>query len=313
MFRSADTRKGGGGHIFTPLGLEAKSLFDAYFSRKRQESSDCTFAKLFIWRQAYSYEWALIDGSLWIKGRTPEQLFVLSPLGDTLDLSGALKTLDDYFTSQGFPLFIRGATIDIARLFSHNWPNRFVFSPDRNSYDYVYRSFDLVNLLGRKDRSQRNYLNRFRRVHPDAVFVPITPELIPQLISSMETWYPSGDEWQPAMPSEEKRALEEALVYCSELELAGGALLVNDKAEAFAVGEDLNEDTFVVHMERANPRIKGIYQAVNREFCKTHCAGKQYVNGEKDMGIAGIRTVKTSYQPVRYVPKINIIARTKLP
>jgi hypothetical protein len=288
-------------------------LFDSYFSRNRYDSADCTFANLYIWRHVNAYEWAPVGGYLSVKGRLSGQPFVLPPLGDMKpELSVAVLALDNYFANQGFPLFIKGATIDVVNFLARTWPNKFIFSPDRNSYEYVYRSSDLINLSGNNYRAKRNHINYFKRLHPDYKFVPLTHEMIPESLAVFRSWYRTGSRERTVASSTEESAIEEALQHWVDLQLAGGAILINDRVEAFSLGEELNEDTFVVHIEKANPCIKGLYQAINRDFCRIYCAGKKYVNREEDLGIAGIRAAKISYRPVGYVPKINAIARTKL-
>ena len=41
-------------------------------------------------------------------------------------------------------------------------PGRYVFTPDRDNYEYIYKSEDLINLSGKKFRQKKNHLNQFR-------------------------------------------------------------------------------------------------------------------------------------------------------
>ena len=48
-----------------------------------------------------------------------------------------------------------------------------------------------------------------------------------------------------------------ALRHYQELSLQGGTILIQGKVEAFSIGELLNKQTAVIHIEKANPEIGG--------------------------------------------------------
>jgi hypothetical protein len=87
------------------------------------------------------------------------------------------------------------------------------------------------------------------------------------------------------------------------LNVFGGAIYVDGCLEAFALGEKLNENTAVVHFEKANPEIRGLYQLINQWFCKNVLQGFTYVNREQDLGSEGLRRAKISYRPHHMVEK----------
>jgi hypothetical protein len=83
-------------------------------------------------------------------------------------------------------------------------------------------------------------------------------------------------------------------------------ILLNRKVEAFSLGELLNQQTAVVHIEKANPQIPGVYALINQQFCE-HCWGQvRYVNREQDLGETGLRKAKLSYYPDDLVEKYRI-------
>ena len=90
---------------------------------------------------------------------------------------------------------------------------------------------------------------------------------------------------------------------------AGSAVLVNDRVEAFSCGERLNESTAVIHLEKANPELRGLYAVINQQFCREAWAGVPFINREQDLGEPGLRTAKLSYHPHRLVEKYHIRLR----
>jgi len=104
----------------------------------------------------------------------------------------------------------------------------------------------------------------------------------------------------------EWQAVRLALQHFAELELAGGLILMDWRVEAFTLGELLNRDTAVVHIEKANPDIRGLYALINQQFCEQAWAATPFLNREQDLGEPGLRTAKLSYHPHRLVEKFRV-------
>jgi hypothetical protein len=88
-----------------------------------------------------------------------------------------------------------------------------------------------------------------------------------------------------------------------ELNLVGGLLRIEDQVVAFTIGEPLNPDTFVVHIEKAFPDIQGAYPMINQQFVEHEAQDYKYVNREEDTGSQGLRKAKLSYHPAFLVEK----------
>ena len=89
-----------------------------------------------------------------------------------------------------------------------------------------------------------------------------------------------------------------------KLELSGALIRVDWKNRSIHRGRSAKtDDTAVIHIEKANPEIVGLYQMLNREFLRHAWADMTYVNREEDMGIPGLRAAKQSYRPIRMVEK----------
>jgi hypothetical protein len=65
----------------------------------------------------------------------------------------------------------------------------------------------------------------------------------------------------------------------------------------------LNDNTLVIHIEKAHAEYEGAYQAINNLFLKNCCIEATYVNREQDLGIEGLRRAKESYKPIRLIKK----------
>ena len=93
------------------------------------------------------------------------------------------------------------------------------------------------------------------------------------------------------------RALTFTSTSTSTFSLIGGAVVVEGRIEAFAIGERLNPTTSVVHFEKANPELRGMYQLINQWFSRNELSEYSFVNREQDLGLEDLRKAKESYQP----------------
>lgn len=301
----------GGFIIFQQISLEDKPLFDRFFRQRRYENSECTFTNMYMWRQGYAIEWAVIDDFLCIKaglpGNTP---FVLCPFGlDDSRLGGAIDKLADYFSQQQWPFTLRSVSAEMAAVLQKVKPKFFCFQDDRDNYDYVYGTEDLINLAGRKYHSKQNHIHYFEKNFAYQ-YAPITDELLEPCMVGAREWYTSHNGAEDDSLRREYRAIIDALTNFRYLGLQGGAILLDNKVAAFTFGEKLNEDTAVIHVEKGL-NVRGLYQVINREFCRNAWSDLKYVNREEDMGIEGLRRAKQSYHPVMMIKKYSALPKAR--
>ena len=81
---------------------------------------------------------------------------------------------------------------------------------------------------------------------------------------------------------------------------------IDNKLEAFTIGEKINENIALIHIEKANQNIKGIYQYINQQFLLNEFPNVKYVNREEDLGLDGLREAKLSYHPCKFIEKYSI-------
>jgi hypothetical protein len=103
----------------------------------------------------------------------------------------------------------------------------------------------------------------------------------------------------------EQYAIDTFFKYFEQFNLMGIAIRVDGKLVAYSIGEKLNSNTVVVHIEKADTSYDGMYVLINNLFAKEFCNAPDvvYINREEDLGIEGIRKAKLSYRPVFKVEK----------
>ncbi len=292
---------------FHNLTLEDKKMIDAYFEKGQYNNSECTFTNLFIWRDCYAVQWTILDGLLVIKPGQSDDSWILPPYGDyeKSDLKAVLLQLKDYFSALGKPLVLRAVTESFAKVLEETCPGMFTLEEERDLEDYLYSGEDLRQLKGRKYHSKRNHLSNFRKNYPDYRYEVMTADMREEVWQYIELWCKqkacSGNFSDGLIC--EKKAIREALDYFDQLDFIGAVIRINGQIEAFTMGEKINQDTVVIHVEKANGMINGLYGAINQEFLLHQWPDVAFVNREEDTGDEGLRKAKLSYYPVDLVKK----------
>jgi hypothetical protein len=263
-----------------------------------------------MWRHLYELKYEVIDDLLWFSGVYYDKPFLLPPLfkdtGALAALPTSVEILKGRFDKTNHPFMIKFLPGEIMELFESAAPQHFRFQRDRDNDDYIYLSKDLMELKGRKLHSKKNHLNFFRK-HMEFDYVPLTKNLMEDCLALTQRLKEGN--YSPIeldLLQNEELAIKEALQHMDQLHIVGGAISVDDQVEAFTFGEKLTEDTMLVHIEKANADIRGLYQAINQQFCIHHCEDVTYVNREEDMGFENLRKAKESYNPIKMLEKYDV-------
>lgn len=74
-----------------------------------------------------------------------------------------------------------------------------------------------------------------------------------------------------------------------------------------SIGSLINDDDeAVIHVEKANSNIRGLYPFINQTFLNEVFPNVSLVNREDDLGVEGLRKAKMSYGPLRLEHKYTI-------
>lgn len=293
---------------FQPIRLEDRPIFDQAYRSCRHEGSESSFTNLFIWRKPLDILWAQAGNAVCVVVMNDGPVYALHPCAPAREQSvQAARLLAGWFGQGGYPLLIRGLEKGLAEMLAEEFPD-WIIERDRPEDDYVYRVKDLIELKGRKYEAKRHHIRTFLKNHPQYLYEVMNPHNAIECISVAREWL-ERQQCDDRILQAELSANEQALTQFAELGLSGGIIRIDEKVKSFTVGEALSEDTAVIHIEKADPSIPGLYQMINREYLAHAWANIQYVNREEDMGIPGLRAAKESYRPVRMVEKYRACAK----
>ena len=281
---------------FKKLEKADKKIIDKFYNAGYYENSEHNFTNLYMWRELCNIYWAVEDDVLYISSSSNDMLAAWQPIGSQEKMQDAItKILDWSEKNKGDRDF---AFVVVEKNFTEElekYPHaNFKIEPDRNEFDYVYHG-------------KKNHLNSFRKDFPTAEYLPITSEIIPKCRDELNRWYEIHRKENPDDPFiyYEQAAIHEIFDNFDEFKLKGGAILLGGKVVAFTFGEKLNSDTAVIHVEKADPEIRGAYAAINQNFAAAEWSDMTFINRESDMGLEGLRQAKESYRPVKLIEKFN--------
>ena len=293
---------------FHALTKEDKPLLDRYFRANYYENSHFNFTNLYMWREPFHVHVAEEDNVLYVVSEWKARVSALQPFCDPAFYPAATKKLLAYFEDIEQPFHIYDMERGYADFLRSCDCANFEVVADRDNYDYVYLSEKLISLAGRKLHSKKNHLNAFHKEHPDAAFVPITDEIVMLCKLELNSWYKQHKQEDGTVDpfiGYERTAILEVLNNFEDFGLKGGAILLGGRVVAFTFGEQLNTDTAVIHVEKADPELRGAYPAINQGFVEHAWSHLTYINREEDMGIEGLRKAKESYKPEKLIEKFN--------
>jgi hypothetical protein len=289
---------------FKPLGLEDKEIFQRLLWDYQPETSELTFTNLLIWKDFYKFAWSLERPWLLIISDAADGGWALPPIGPP-SRAAMLKRLFEWFQEKKGIKAPRVERAD-SRLAAElaDQPG-FILEPLRDHDDYVYRSEDLITLAGPKYQAQRNHIHQVERSRAFS-YEPLKERHLSACLDLAESWCDFKRCAEDLSLLGEWEAVRASLRNFHDLNLEGGVILIDNRVEAFTLGELLNKETAVIHIEKANPAVSGLYAVINREFCLNSWSRVPFVNREQDLGVPGLRTAKMSYHPHRLVEKFRI-------
>ncbi len=282
------------------ISLDDKDILKQKLIELQPQISEYTFTNLWIWRQHRPVYLSQLDKTVLIfRKNLNDEIYLLPPIGN--------ETAFDVFQK------IKQKSIeDLSGLYGLNREEANKFKEhkltvieDRNNWDYVYSIKDLISLEGTKYRKKRQNIHQCLSDH-ECKYKPITSQIIKECLELQHDWCNLRSCISDPSLMSEDWAIKEILTNFNELAVFGGAIYVDDRIEAFTIAEKLNSNTAVIHFEKANHNIRGLYQLVNQWFCKHGLQDYDYVNREQDLGIQGLRRAKQEYYPHHMVEKFTI-------
>lgn len=300
---------------FKEIDIEAKKELDKYFGLVDYEACEYCFNTLFMWQQTYKTSYHIGDGFAVLVGEHEGKVFSILPLAPKEKLEEAIKYVVDWFDNNDeHKLYFRGIDNNVVEMLQRMYPDRFEYRAERDIFDYVYDAQKLRELKGRKLSAKRNHLNYFKREYEARVEKRLlTAEDFPACFELLGVWNDAknGDvDYENSIDDEfkgMKKLFDNFDRIKDKLKIYG--IFIDGRLEAFSMGEMITDEMALIHIEKANPDIRGLYPYINQMFITEVFSEAKWVNREEDMGLDGLRKAKLSYQPDRFVEKYEVVEK----
>lgn len=291
---------------FELVKFEDKQLFDKFFKNYPQDHSDYLFSTIISWMDYAKYRYTIYKDTLIILTEINNKISIRPPIGKSnVDLFNEILKI----VKSNSDLNISAISSEAKSWIVRNYP-KLVFIPLRDYFDYVYRSNDLAELKGSQYSKIRNRLNKFKRNNEYKMEI-ISDENMSEVKEFLHRWCLWKDCESDPLLEHEKNAVMFSMDHFIELGLKGIVIRVNNKIEAMSAYEKLNDNTAVIHYEKASPDYDEIYKAINNEAARIISNDFEFINRESDMGISGLRKAKLSYKP-HHMVELFFISRESI-
>jgi hypothetical protein len=290
---------------FKPIQLEDREIIRETLWKYQPQTSEWTFTNLFIWRSRYGFQWFMYkDWLIVLCTSSPNETYAFQPIGPPPRLEVTRILLKWLRKERGEKApSIRRADQRLIREIEGS--RDLLVEPTREQFDYLYRSDALIRLPGRKYHSKRNHINKFLHSY-SFTYATLKEDHLEACLELSGLWCEVRRCEENLNLLGEWEAVREALTHFPALSIQGGVILMQNRVEAFALAELLNDQTAVVHVEKVNPEIPGLYTMINQQFCEQSWQNVPSINREQDLGEPRLRQAKLSYYPDHLVEKFHI-------
>lgn len=288
---------------FKKITLEDIPVLKSYFEAYPNRQCDRTAGAIAMWRDVYYNYYAITQGTIILSSKPDGEYSFSYPIGENPEK--ATKELEAFCKEFSIPMRFFGVSPEEKNKLLSLYPES-EFSSNRDRFDYLYDKTAILTLIGKKYSTQRNHINKFKKLYSDWNFEKITPENIPEIIEFTKRFTFNSSE-------KDEEAGKELELCCEVLEnydafgMFGGALRIDGKIAGYSIGEIIG-DTLFCHIEKADISYHGAYQMVTNQFLRMYAESDEirFVNREDDCGDEGLRKSKLSYNPVELIEKIEV-------
>lgn len=286
---------------FRNIQISDKNWINELLAKSDFQGCEYSFANNMAWRRLSDsvitrYKDFYIVGSV-----DCDEPFFTYPAGEG-DIFELIDELKKFLKPYGKKLVISSVSKENVEVFKKKFGNKILVEGDEGHFDYIYNAQDLKNMSGKKFHSKRNHIKHFKE-NNEWEFVPLTEDLFDDCIEFAVNSYNLNKDYDDFSAVCEQFAIHTFFENFKEFGLTGGVLFANKKMVGFTIGEKINSDTFVVHIEKAKGDIQGAYPTLCNEFAKTLGDDIKFINREEDLGIEGLRKSKRSYNPAYLLEK----------
>ena len=296
--------------------LEAEDLerYRPFYGLRPNKTADSVPLESYLWKDYYNARAAVAHrdgkevGLLWLYG-TEEDAFAAMPLCRDADMAYCFNEIKLYFnTVLRKPLMIKLADEEAIQVLQLS-PSEFQVKEETDFRDYIYDGEAMRTLAGKKLHKKKNHYNKFVKEYEGRYeYRTLDCSCRDAVFAFLAKWRDTKGEDAEQHLDYEVEGIHNILKNCAVIRAKMGGIYIDGELQAFSIGSlNESEDMAVIHIEKANPEIDGLYQVINREFLLHEFPSVHLINREDDVGLEGLRKSKLSYFPIEFAKKYAVI------
>lgn len=287
---------------FKPVTLSDLPVIQKYLEKSHYEESNHNLINMIQWVDWYPLFQYRTENYLLLLGIHQGQMFLYMPLCEEAYFEEALRKAKSIFKRYHCPFVLSCFTKEMMDKVVEIYPE-YCGCHEEAADDYVYEVEALKTFAGKKLQKKRNHLNAFYKEYEGRwSYESMTQENALECIEFLNEWAKGSDLPLYYDVTGTRRVLE----HFGKLDGKGGIIRIDGKIRAFAIGSVLSERMCQENIEKADESIRGLYQAIVREFLVHEFPDFKYVNREDDMGMDNLRQAKKAYNPSFMIEKYRL-------
>ena len=297
---------------FKPIQVKSVPRLRKYYSRCDYRLCEYSAGVKLMWRQHWRPAFAESHGCLVVLNQSHHFGHIFDypvPLPGVGDVDAALDDIDEWCREHAMAPIFGVVPAEEREHLLERYPYT-VVDNDRLWQDYLYRAEDLMTFAGRRYSGQRNHINKFRKLYPDARYRPLAREDAEKVEAFWEEFHRVFNKEQ-ALAKLEVCSARKLMRQVGKPWVRAGAMELEGKLIAISLAEVCG-DTLVCHIEKGLPQYEGVYPAMVQAFAAANAQGLRWINREDDAGDRGLRTSKLQYLPAELGAKVRVRVRNEL-
>lgn len=300
-----------------------------YFELRNSECCENMIFDSYMWNQYYHLHYRELEKGLFWLYRHGLECYSVTPLCRLEDMKEMVIQMKEFFNRE-LQRPLEMYAVDSQALQAMDLSRKeYEVRPVRGNFDYVYDAQKLRDLSGKKYHKKKNHLNAFLKEYMGRwEYRSLKPEQKEEILTFLARW--QEDRWskdiekkpqeiepkdetannskvEPEGVDYEAKGIRYILEECPMLEYEMGGIYIDGRMEAFSMGSyNASEEMAYIHVEKANPNIRGCYPIINQQFIIHGFPQAKKVNREDDLDLEGLRTAKESYHPIYLVEKYYV-------
>ncbi len=294
--------------VFTKLTLAHKSVLAQYTNTHKPYSS-FNHTNVYAWDIHGTRKISLLHNNLvffftdYVTGAP-----FLSFLGPHKPITTAIALLH-YLQQNNEQPVLRFITKETAKKLAVS--KKLVIEKDEINSDYIFSTYELGNLAGKKYKKKRSQVNAFQKANHNINYTIkdlSDASLQKQLLDIFSVWEDyKCQNGKACETAHEKRALIKLMESATDHDLVLSCLYVENTLVAFSIEEILPKRQAIGHFIKADPNYRGVFEYINLKIAQyLYEHNVLFWNWQQDLGIPGLRAVKLSYRPVAFLEKYTI-------